>query len=125
MILDTNAVSALAAGDDAVAELLRQHQRVSLPYVVIAEYELGIARSRYRRKLQRWLHTLEEEHDVLYPTKETLVQYAALRGELMRQGTPIPANDVWIAALCRQHGMPILSRDQHFDEVTGLQRVGW
>jgi predicted nucleic acid-binding protein len=38
---------------------------------------------------------------------------------------PIPVNDLWIAALCRQHGHDLLSRDQHFDQVTGLRRISW
>jgi tRNA(fMet)-specific endonuclease VapC len=45
--------------------------------------------------------------------------------ELKRAGTPIPTNDLWIAALCRQHDLPLLSRDRHFDRVPGLRRIAW
>ena len=45
--------------------------------------------------------------------------------ELKRKGRPIPTNDIWIAALCRQHSLPLLSRDRHFDLVPGIRRVGW
>jgi predicted nucleic acid-binding protein len=45
--------------------------------------------------------------------------------ELKRAGTPIPSNDVWIAALCRQHSLPVVSRDRHFDAVPGLKRLHW
>jgi predicted nucleic acid-binding protein len=48
--------------------------------------------------------------------------YASLRGELKRRGRPIPANDAWISALALQHRVPVLSRDEHFDEVPGLER---
>jgi predicted nucleic acid-binding protein len=48
-----------------------------------------------------------------------------VRSELRDRGRPIPVNDVWIAALARQHTLPILSRDTHFDEVAGIQRIGW
>jgi len=37
----------------------------------------------------------------------------------------LPANDVWIAALARQHDLPVLSRDTHFDAVPGLTRLSW
>ena len=42
-----------------------------------------------------------------------------------RRRPPIPENDIWIAALCRQHQMAVASRDGHFDKVRGLKRVGW
>ena len=46
---------------------------------------------------------------------QTTLPYAPLRATLKRLGRPIPANDTWIAALAMQHGLPILSRDEHFD----------
>ena len=57
--------------------------------------------------------------------ERTAFHYAEIRFELKQKGTPIPANDLWIAALARQHDLPILSRDQHFDRVAGLRRIGW
>jgi len=55
----------------------------------------------------------------------TADEYAEIRSELKRAGRPIPGNDLWIAALARQHALPLLSRDRHFDLVPGLKRVGW
>ena len=51
--------------------------------------------------------------------------YADIRHELKTAGHPIPENDIWIAALARQHRLPIISRDTHFDAVSGIQRIGW
>jgi predicted nucleic acid-binding protein len=62
---------------------------------------------------------------VLEITSETAVRYAELRSELKRAGAPIPSNDAWIAALCRQHSLPLLSKDRHFDVVKGIRRVEW
>ena len=45
--------------------------------------------------------------------------------QLKQQGTPLPVHDVWIAAICRQHTLPILSRDRHFDSVRRLRRLEW
>jgi tRNA(fMet)-specific endonuclease VapC len=56
---------------------------------------------------------------------ETARHYAAIRLELKTAGTPIPANDIWIAALSRQHAIPLMSRDSHFDFVSGLRRPSW
>jgi predicted nucleic acid-binding protein len=55
----------------------------------------------------------------------TAEHYAEVREELKRMARPIPANDLWIAALARQHRLPIISRDRHFDFVPGLTRLAW
>jgi predicted nucleic acid-binding protein len=62
---------------------------------------------------------------VLEISNETTHHYAAIGVELRQAGTPIPSNDLWIAALSRQHKLPILSRDRHFDAVAGVERLNW
>ncbi len=62
---------------------------------------------------------------VLNIDEETTHSYSAIGLELKKKGKPIPANDLWIAALCRQHSLPLLSRDLHFDVIPGLRRVAW
>jgi len=57
--------------------------------------------------------------------EETSVYYAAIRSELKASGSPIPSNDGWIAALAREHRMPIVSRDTHFGRVRNIERLGW
>jgi predicted nucleic acid-binding protein len=58
-------------------------------------------------------------------SEETSRHYDAIRVELKRAGTPIPSNDVWIAALSRQHALPILSQDKHFHLIKELRRYTW
>jgi len=125
LILDTNAVSALFVGDPALAALLAGEQRLHLPVFVIGEYRFGLLRSRHRASLHRLLETLVAESIVLAADLETAATYARLRDELRRNGTPIPENDVWIAALALQHGLPLVTRDAHFDAVPRLDRRGW
>lgn len=55
----------------------------------------------------------------------TARHYADIRSELRSAGRPIPENDIWIAALARQHHLPIVSRDEHFDGISGVRRIGW
>jgi predicted nucleic acid-binding protein len=62
---------------------------------------------------------------VLAVTARTATTYATLRVALRERGTPIPANDAWIAALTLQHQLPVLTRDRHFDTVPGVKRLGW
>jgi predicted nucleic acid-binding protein len=49
--------------------------------------------------------------------------YARIRAKLKKAGRPIPSNDLWIAALCRQHRLPLMSQDGHFDAVPDLKRI--
>ena len=125
MILDTNALSAFADGDLGVGEILRLQRRAALPVIVLGEFRYGIAGSRHRKAYEAWLDTQLSGFELLAITAETTIPYAALRCALKRLGRPIPANDAWIAALAMQHGMPILSRDEHFDVLPGLNRIAW
>ena len=125
MIVDTNALSAVADGERAAVAVFSRANRPAIPVIVIGEFRFGIARSRHGREYLRWLEQMIAASKVLDVSEETTVHYADIHGELKRAGTPIPSNDVWIAALCRQHASPIMSLDQHFDSVEGLQRLAW
>ena len=125
MILDTNALSAFVDGDAAVGELLRHQARACVPVIVLGEFRYGIAQSRHRAVYEQWLQSQLRNFEVLAVTDDTATSYATMRLALKQQGTPIPANDAWIAALALQHRLPVLSRDQHFDSVPRLTRRGW
>lgn len=125
MILDTNAVSALAVEDVSLIAVLGSAQRHHLPVIVLGEYEFGLAGSRHRRELEKWLEALAAESIVLTVDRETARLYAEIASGLKRAGTPIPANDVWIASLALQHDLLIVSRDTHFDAVKQVRRVKW
>jgi len=125
MIIDTNALSAAADDDPAVIALLADADQVAIPVIVLGEYRYGIAQSRNRASYTKWLNGLLQDCLVLDIYEPTTHHYAEITLELKQKGRPIPTNDVWIAALCRQHGLPLLSRDRHFDLVTGNKRIGW
>ena len=125
MILDTNALSAFIDGDDAVGKLLRAQPRAAIPVIVLGEFRYGIALSRHRKVYESWLDTNLPHFDILKISEDTTKTYVAVRMELKRSGRPIPANDAWIAALALQYRMPVLSRDEHFDAVTNVERQTW
>ena len=125
MILDTNALFVAGAGDAAVVTLLTRADQVAIPVIVLGEYRYGIAQSRNRATYTNWLKGLINDCLVLDINEPTTHYYAEITLELKRNGKPIPTNDIWIAALCRQHALPLLSRDLHFDLVSGLKRVAW
>lgn len=104
---------------------MREQARACIPVVVLGEFRYGIAQSRHRAEYEQWLATELAHFEVLLVTDATSRAYADVRLALKRNGTPIPANDAWIAALALEHKMPVLSRDRHFESVPGVKRVGW
>ena len=125
MILDTNGLSAVAGGDLTLEPILREADEIALPVIVLGEYLYGIRQSRDRVRYERWLAESLPNYRVLAVDEETAAVYAEIRTELKRSGRPIPANDLWIAALTRRHALPLVSRDAHFDFVPGLKRIAW
>jgi len=125
VILDTNGLSAVADGDTSLIPILRQATEIAVPVIVLGEYRYGVRQSRERQRYEQWLMESLPNYRILDVDQETTIYYATLRTELKKAGTPIPANDAWVAALCRQYRLPILSRDQHFDIVGGLRRIDW
>ena len=125
MILDTNALSAFVDGQAEIGAVLRLQHRAAIPVIVLGEFRYGIAGSRHRKTYEAWLQTHLGAFDILGVTAETTLHYASLRTKLKTLGRPIPANDAWIAAIAIQHTLPILSRDQHFDALPDVRRIGW
>ncbi len=125
LILDTNALSAVADGEASAMKIVERAERLAIPVIVLGEYRLGIAQSRHRAIYENWLREWISAVAVLNIDEETTHSYAAIGLELKKKGKPIPANDLWIAAACRQHSLPLLSRDRHFDLVSGLRRLDW
>jgi tRNA(fMet)-specific endonuclease VapC len=125
MIVDTNALSAIADERDRITDVLAAATGIAVPVIAIGEYRSGIARSRNFLRYQRWLDEFIAASRVLTIDESTTHSYADIALELRQMGKPIPTNDIWIAALCRQHSLPLLSRDRHFDRINGIQRIEW
>jgi tRNA(fMet)-specific endonuclease VapC len=125
MILDTNALSAIADNDRAAVRLFAEAPGIELPAIVLGEYRFGIAQSRRRKEYEKWLAKLLAATRFLPIDQETASHYAQVRSELKKAGKPIPSNDLWIAALARQLRLPLMSQDAHFDPVAGLKRINW
>jgi len=125
LILDTNALSAAADREPSALDVVARAEHLAVPVIVLSEYRLGIAQSRHKVSYESWLRDWVSAVTVLEIDEQTTHSYAAIGLELKTKGKPIPANDLWIAALCRQYSLPLLSRDRHFDFVPGLQRIDW
>lgn len=123
--LDTSRYGDFCAGDRDVLDRVQLAERVVLPFVTLAElcagFRCGTRAAENERVLQRFL--TRPRVDVLYASDDTTRHYAQLFAQLRNQGTPIPVNDLWIAALVMEHGLHLYSRDSHFDHLPQLPRV--
>jgi tRNA(fMet)-specific endonuclease VapC len=123
--LDTNRYVDLCKGDPETAELVATAELIVLPFIVLAElragFSFGSRRAENDRALRRFL--LTEGIKVLFADDQTTHHYASVFCQLRKQGTPIPTNDMWLAALVLQHNLALHDRDKHFDHLPQLVRI--
>ncbi len=125
MILDTNALSAFADAERDLLKVLPSDRPWALPAVVIGEYRFGLLESAQRTEREQWLSHLIEVVTILPITVTTTICYASVRHQLRLANRRIPPNDSWIAALALEHRLPILTRDAHFDHLSGVVKISW
>ena len=130
VILDTNALSAFADGDEKLLRAIGDESELALPTIVLGEYLYGIQQSRLRTSYETWLKANLFLFDLLPVVRETAERYSEIRQELKAAGTPIPTNELWIAAMARHHRMRVVTRDghsraTHFRAISGLHVLGW
>lgn len=117
--LDTNRYVDLCKGFDETIEILEQADEILMPFVVLGELRAGFAHGRREAENERVLRRflLKNGVRVLFADDQTTHHYASVFRQLRKQGTPIPTNDMWIAALVLQHNLVLHARDKHFDEL--------
>ena len=125
MILDTNALSAFVDGDRDLIRVIGKEPELAVPVIVLGEYLYGIRQSRLRARYEEWLRRRLPLFHVLDVRQETAGWYAEIRRELKEAGKPIPSNDIWIAALAKEHRLSVVSRDGHFEVVNGVRVLRW
>lgn len=125
ILIDTNRYSDFAKGEKTAVETFTTADRIFVPFVVVAELRAGFRSrtisQRNEAVLVRFL--ANERVEVLYADAQTTHIYAETFAWLRRNGTPIPTNDLWIAALAIQHSLPLCSRDAHFEKVPQIARL--
>jgi tRNA(fMet)-specific endonuclease VapC len=118
--LDSNQAIALLNNRAESWIWIQQYSRVLMPVPVIGELLFGALNSGKPDANQRKVETFLAGCTVLQITATTAAVYADVRLSLKRKGTPIPENDVWIAAAAIEHNVPLAASDGHFDKVDGL-----
>jgi tRNA(fMet)-specific endonuclease VapC len=122
--LDTNRLTDLLRGDSALAERLGGCEEVWIPLIVLAEIKAGFYGGDQQHRNQGLLQKVLSKSTVgvLLPGRETAEQYARLFVQLKRAGTPVPDNDLWIAAMALEHDLLLITRDRHFARIPQLLR---
>ena len=124
-LLDTNIIIALFAGDAAVKDCLNQADEIFVPSIAIGELYFGAQKSgRATENLAR-IDEFSAHSVVLECNAETARRYGQVKNALRVKGRPIPENDIWVAAIALQHGLTLVTRDAHFEEVESLNVATW
>ncbi|MGE0392035.1 MAG: type II toxin-antitoxin system VapC family toxin [Vicinamibacterales bacterium] len=123
--LDTNRYVDLCRGVPDTVALLEQADAIVLPFVVVAELRAGFLHGRRTVENERTLRRLllKPGVHVQYPDDQTTHHYGAVYQQLRKQGTPIPTNDMWLAAIILQHNLALHSRDAHFEHLPQIVRI--
>lgn len=125
LALDTNAVIAYREGIPEVCDAVDAADGIILPVTVIGELLYGALNSTKVRTNEKFVQKFARSSLVVPIDASVAGRYARVRLELKRKGTPIPENDIWIAATCLEMEAPLLSRDEHFRLVAGLDTRSW
>ena len=116
--VDTSFVIALIKGAATSTRLLSE---VGFPFAVIGELRFGALGGRNPERKLAQIDDVIGRSNTLAADGETARVYAEVRPRLKSAGTPIPENDIWIAAICLQHGLTLLTLDRHFERIEGLE----
>ena len=124
ILIDTNVYSAFKADIDEVLEVFRAVEHIGVNSTVLGElysgFKLGMKEEKNRVELNQFLDSPRVH---FYSINETTAEiYAGIFKSLRKNGTPIPTNDMWIAATAMQHGLALYSLDKHFDSIPGILR---
>ena len=118
-MLDTSAYSAYLRGSEEVKQAIREADEIYLNPVVLGELYAGFAHgSREKKNRERLRDFLSSPRvQVAVIDEESAERYTAIIAYLWSKGTPIPTNDLWIAATAMQYGLKLITTDSHYRNV--------
>lgn len=125
VVIDTNAYSAYKRGEKAAIQVIKEAQTIVFSPIVLGELMGGFALGKRSAQNQRELKEFLDQPKVLLLTinAHTAEAYAHIYQQLRIKGTPIPSNDMWIAAMAEQLELAVFTYDAHFSAIDGLQIV--
>jgi tRNA(fMet)-specific endonuclease VapC len=122
ILLDTSAYVNFKRNDNETVEIILRAESIIFSPIVLGELMFGFRNgTRFKDNMEDLNRFLGHEAVVLMPIgKITSDRYSRLAAQLKQQGSPIPSNDIWIAAQTMEQGAELITSDQHFDKVHGL-----
>ena len=122
ILVDTNIYSLAMRGDADVIEAIQHTSQIGISSISIGEllsgFKAGNKEALNRKELNIFLDSPRVE---LYSVDEVTAEYySKILNQLKKQGTPIPTNDIWIAAVAFQQGLEMYTKDKHFSCIDGL-----
>ncbi|BBO92886.1 type II toxin-antitoxin system VapC family toxin [Desulfosarcina ovata] len=125
VLIDTNIFSLAMRGDAVVVEELRGTDQIGFSVVSIGELLSGFKGGRREAQNRGELNLFLDSPRVVVHGIDagTADFYASVLNNLKAAGTPIPTNDIWIAAVAFQHGYKVFTKDRHFDFIQGLVQL--
>jgi len=124
-LLDTNAMIDFLNGDFTLRERVADSPRLLLSIVVLAELYVGAHKSARTNENLARIENLIFTSDLINCDHGTAWEYGVIKNGLRLKGRLIPESDLWIAATARQHGLTLVTRDRHFEEIERLQIANW
>ena len=123
--LDTNAYRRIHDGHVPAIDLLESADTACLPVIVLGELHAGFEIGSHRQRNLELLNRFLKEMDIrlAFVDRQIAERYGHLSAHLRRIGTPIPTNDIWVAATAMELGARLLTYDQHFSHIPGLMIV--
>jgi tRNA(fMet)-specific endonuclease VapC len=124
-LLDTSIVFALFENDGAVVEPIQEADEVFIPSIVLGELYYGARRSGHVIENVARIYEFAQASAILPCDAETSRWYSVIKEILLQKDVQIPENDVWIAATALRYGLVLVTRDDHFSQITNLKTARW
>jgi len=120
LILDTNICIELLNGNEQTIKKLSKYSVICVPIIVCGELLFGAKNSKRSKANEKKFKIFIDSCVVLNTNSLVAKEYASIRKYLKDNGTPIPENDIWIAAICKVNDIPLATKDKHFKNITGI-----
>jgi predicted nucleic acid-binding protein len=118
-VADTSAIVLLCRRDPQVEKMVRG-KHFAITFVTLAELSLGVLKAVNPNAAWSQVVEVVRDQTIFHVSTKTPALYAHIYFDLEQRGVKIPVNDVWIAALAIESGLPLLARDEHFSRISGL-----
>lgn len=124
--LDTNVIVGFLEGDTSIVNKLDLFAGdLFIPIIALGELQFGAYNSKRVEENLEKIESVKTRCGILQISELTAAGYGAIKSTLRKSGTPIPDNDIWIAALTIQYECTLITRDEHFNKISTLNSVTW